>query len=74
VSSPSRTWKNWRARVVVAYLAGAGRNELFDDAELGRFNEVPAVAVGALRASPFVVFGGFCVGDLGGHARQLSMM
>jgi len=26
---------------------------------------VPAVAVGALRASPFVVFGGFCADDLG---------
>jgi hypothetical protein len=58
------------ARVVVTYLAGAGRHELFDDAELGRFDKVPAVAVGALWASPFVVFGGFCADDFGG---QVSM-
>jgi hypothetical protein len=31
---------------------------------------VPTVAVGALWASPFVVFGGFCADDLGG---QVSM-
>lgn len=44
-------------RVVVAYLAGAGWHEFFNDAEFGRFDEVPAVAVGALRASPLIVFG-----------------
>jgi hypothetical protein len=58
------------ARVVVAYLGGAGGHELFDDAEVGRFDKVPAVAVGALWASPFVVFGGFCADDFGG---QVSM-
>jgi hypothetical protein len=56
------------ACVVVAYLAGAGRHELFDDAELGRFDKVPGVAVGALWASPLVVFGGFCADGLGRHA------
>jgi hypothetical protein len=59
-----------RVDVRVANLAGAGRHELFDDAELGRFDKVPAVAVGALWTSPFVVFGGFCADDLGG---QVSM-
>jgi hypothetical protein len=29
---------------------------------------VPAVAVGALWASPLVVFGGFCADDLCRHA------
>jgi hypothetical protein len=55
------------ACVVVAYLAGAGRHELFDDAELGRFDKVPAVAVGALWASPLVVFRVFCADDLCRH-------
>ena len=54
--------------VGVARLAGAGRHEFFDDAEFGRTDEVPAVAVGALRASPLVVFGGFCAGGLSRHA------
>jgi hypothetical protein len=35
---------------------------------------MPAVAVGCLLATPFVVFGRFCADDLGGHARRLSMM
>ena len=35
----------------VANLAGAGWHEFFDEAELGRFDEVPALAVGALWAS-----------------------
>jgi hypothetical protein len=56
--------------VGVTRFAGAGRHELFDDAELGRFDKVPAVAVGALWASPLVVFGGFCADDFGG---QVSM-
>jgi hypothetical protein len=51
----------------VANLAGARRHELFDDAEFGSFDEVPAVAVGALWASPFVVFGRFWADDLCGH-------
>lgn len=56
-----------RVKVGVACLAGAGRHELFDDAEFGSFYEMPAVAVGCLRASPFVVFGGFCADDLSWH-------
>jgi hypothetical protein len=50
--------------VGVAGFAGVGRHELFDDAELRRFDEMPTVAVGSLRASPFVVFGGLCADDL----------
>ena len=50
--------------VGVANLAGAGEHELFDDAEFGCFDKVPTVAVRCLRASPFVVFGGFCADNL----------
>jgi hypothetical protein len=50
-----------RAGVGVTDLAGAGRHELFDNAELGVFDEVPAVAVGSLWASPLVVLGRFDV-------------
>jgi hypothetical protein len=57
-----------RVDVGVTYFAGGGRHELFDDAEFGRFDEVPAIAVGALWASPLVVFGGFCADGLGRHA------
>jgi hypothetical protein len=46
--------------VGVTGFAGAGRHELFDDAEFGGTDEVPAVAVCGLWASPLVVFGGFC--------------
>jgi hypothetical protein len=53
------------AGVGVTEFAGVWRHELFDDAEFESFDEVPAVAVGALRASPLVVFGGFCADDLG---------
>jgi hypothetical protein len=49
--------------VGVAGFAGAGGHKLFDDAQLGCFDEVPTVAVGCLRASPLVVFGGFCADD-----------
>jgi hypothetical protein len=59
-----------RVTVGVANLAGAGRHDLFDDAELGRFDEVPTVAVGVLWASPFVVFGGFCADDLSGQVSR----
>ena len=55
------------ADVGMTNLAGAGRHEFFDDAEFGSLDEVPAVAVGSLLASPLVVFGGFCADDLGGH-------
>jgi hypothetical protein len=40
--------------VVVAGLAGAGRHQLLDDVEVGRADEVPAVAV----IAPGVVLGG----------------
>jgi hypothetical protein len=53
-----------RVHVGVTCLASVWRHELFNDAEFGCFDEVPAVAVGALRASPLVVFGGFCADDL----------
>jgi hypothetical protein len=53
-----------RVNVGVPGLAGAGRHELFDDAELGRFDEVPTVAVGSLRASPLVMLGRFYADDL----------
>ena len=53
-----------RVRVEVPGFAGAGRHELFDDAEFGSFYEVPAVAVGSLRASPLIVLGGFGADDL----------
>ena len=53
--------------VRVTEFHGVWRHELFDNAEFGSFDEVPAVAVGALRASPLVVFGGFCADDFGGQ-------
>ena len=53
-----------RTNVGVPGLAGAGGHELFDDTEVGCFDEVPAVAVGCLRASPLVMFGRFCADDL----------
>jgi hypothetical protein len=56
-----------RVDVGVTGFAGAGRHEFFDYAEFGRFDEVPTVAVGALWASPFVVFGRFWADDLCGH-------
>ncbi len=60
-----------RADVGVANLGGSRRDELFDDAEFGCFDEVPAGAVGAVRTSPLVVFGGFYVGDLRRHMTTL---
>jgi hypothetical protein len=41
--------------VKMSGLAGAGRHEFFDDAELRRFDEVPTVTVGPLRPSPLVM-------------------
>lgn len=49
--------------VMVARLGGAGGHELFDDAEVGGLDELPAVAV----VSPGVVLGGGGVDDFGGH-------
>ena len=50
--------------VGVPGLAGVGRHEFFDDAEFGCFDEVPAVAVSCLGASPLVMLGRFCADDL----------
>lgn len=55
------------ADVGVALLRGAWWHELFDDAEVGGFDQVPAVAVGSLRASPLVVLRRFFVDDLSSH-------
>jgi hypothetical protein len=52
------------AEMGMGRLTCAGRHELFDDAELGSFYEVPAITVGSLRASPLIVFRGFRAGDL----------
>ncbi len=57
-----------RVNVRMAGLAGVGRHEFFNDAEFGCFDEVPAVAVSCLRASPLVMLGRFCADDLCGHA------
>jgi hypothetical protein len=53
--------------VVVAALTCAGRHELFDDAEVWRFDQVPAVAIGSEVASPLVVVGGVCTDDAYRH-------
>jgi hypothetical protein len=58
--------------VIVPGLASIGRHELFDDAEFGRFNQVPTVTVGSLWAAPFVVFGGFYADGLCGHSAVRS--
>ena len=44
------------ANVEVAGLAGVRRHELFNNAEAGSFDQVPAVAICPLWASPLVVF------------------
>jgi len=59
------------AGVGVALFGCARWHELFDDAEFGRFDEVPAVAVCTLRASPLVMLRRFFVGYLGGHSVSL---
>ena len=56
--------------VRVASFAGAGGEEFFDDAQVWRLDEVPAITVGALRTSPFVMFGGCGADDLFGHVRS----
>jgi hypothetical protein len=58
--------------VGVPGLAGVGRHEFFDYAECGRFDEVPAVAVSCLGASPLVMLGGFCADDLCGQSGSPS--
>jgi hypothetical protein len=61
-----------RMEVVVTSFAGAGRHELFDDAEAWGLDEVPAVAGSSLRTSPPVVFSGFCADGLCLHRVDLG--
>ena len=61
-----------RVDVEVTDFAGAGRHEFFDDAESGSLDEVPAVAVGFLWASPLIVFRGFCADNLCRHASSFK--
>jgi hypothetical protein len=49
--------------VGVAGFAGICGHQFFDDAEIGGFDQVPAVAVG----SPFIMFGGFYADYFCGH-------
>jgi hypothetical protein len=58
--------------VGVTSLAGAGRHEFFDDAELRCFDEMPTVTVVSLWPSPFVMVGGFCTNDLCWHEVHLE--
>ncbi len=60
-----------RADVRMTGLTGAGRHEFFDNAEFGRFDEVPAVTVRPLRPSPFVMLCRFCADDLCWHQGSL---
>ena len=56
-----------RVDVRMTGLTGAGRHELFDDAEFRRFDQVPAVTVRSLRSSPFVMLCRFCADGLCWH-------
>jgi hypothetical protein len=53
-----------RMKVIVAKLACAGWHEFFDDTEVGRPDQMPAVAVGSKIAAPLVVFGGLRAGGV----------
>jgi hypothetical protein len=44
-------------------LTRAGWHELFDDAEIGCPDEMPAVARVSLRTTPLIVFGGLLTDD-----------
>jgi hypothetical protein len=46
-----------RMDVRMSSLTRAGGHEFFDDAEVWRLDEVPAVAVSSLLSTPFVAFG-----------------
>lgn len=59
------------AVVMVAGLAGAGGHPLLDDVELGRLDEVPAVAGVVAGAAPLVVFGVRGGDDSGWHLREM---
>ena len=60
-----------RVYVVVRGLGGAGRHGLFDDLEIGRFDEKPSVAVSVVRAAPLVVLGVGGVDCLCGHKKTI---
>jgi hypothetical protein len=47
---------------------GTWGHEFFDNAKFGRLDQVPAVAIGCLGASPFIVFGGLGANYFCGHA------
>jgi hypothetical protein len=53
-----------RMAVEVLNLTCARRHKLFDDAEIGGPDEMPAVAVLALRTTPFVMLGRLRADDL----------
>jgi hypothetical protein len=53
-------------------LACAGGHEFFDNAAVGCFDEVPAIAVGSLRTAPFVVFGRSYADYLCRHANTFA--
>jgi hypothetical protein len=57
----------------VTCLAGTRRHELFDDAELGRFDEVPAITVRSVWTTPLVVFGRFGTDNLWHSRVHLQM-
>jgi hypothetical protein len=46
-----------RMDVGMSSLTRAGGHELFDNAQVWRFDEMPAIAVNSLLSTPFVVFG-----------------
>jgi len=56
-----------RMKMVVATLPRAGWHELFDDAQVGRPDQMPAVAVGSEIAAPLVVFCGLCADGVSRH-------
>jgi len=41
----------------------AGGHPFFDDAQVSRLDQMPAVAIGTVGATPFVVLGGFSACD-----------
>ena len=46
-----------RAIVRMPKFAGCRRHAFFDDAQLSRFDQVPAIAIGTIQAAPRIVFG-----------------
>jgi hypothetical protein len=56
-----------RMNVRVAHLARTWRHDFFNDAQFARPDEMPAVAVRALRSAPLVVLGRPYADDLCGY-------